>query len=367
VKEARYLIGERRKNEELRRRKVWNKTTTLSRQLNHKGWQTLVTKLDRAALTKAEANEAQERHFDAVDEVLKNKSNSLSRSYVSSKSNSNESMSDARGASGYCLASMAQEDDNDEPEPGEDVCVDHINDQIMQYKYCLRWLSACKSALNKSRARKKRSTDPQHKETRAKRSNTKGEATALPTSVITHTRKCTSVRARKRLYTCSICDRTLSNKANLSRHMLTHEPGKPICCDKCRVSFTSNPDNKPNNLSSVCPSCTLINTDNNPNVVLIPTPKSVARTNHEPIPTNQDEEQERTTQNRNVNGRIKYYKVIGGVLHEQPNSHIPVPTINGDNVRHAGHTERQVLHQNQLIFSSIPSPSELNIGLLNAL
>ena len=94
MKRARYLIGERRKIGQLRRKKVRNKTTTLSQQLNHKGWQALVTNLDRAALTKADAIEAQERHFDAVDEVLKNKSNSSSVSYLSSKSSSDKSMSD---------------------------------------------------------------------------------------------------------------------------------------------------------------------------------------------------------------------------------------------------------------------------------
>jgi hypothetical protein len=138
VRETRYLIGQKRRNEELRRKAVRNRTTTLSRQLDNKGWQTLVTKLDRAALTKTEVIEAQERHFDAVDEVLKNESNSSNGSHVSSKSSDNDSMSDIRGASGYCLVSMAQEDENDEPEPGEDPCVDHINTQIMQYAYCLR-------------------------------------------------------------------------------------------------------------------------------------------------------------------------------------------------------------------------------------
>ena len=76
----------------------------------------------------------------------------------------------------------------------------------------------------------------------------------------------------------------------------------------------------------------MVNTDNRPDVILIPTPKNVATTNHESIPTNQDEEQERTTQNRDVNGRIKYYRVIGGVLYEQPNRHIPDLTINGDSM-----------------------------------
>jgi hypothetical protein len=36
-------------------------------------------------------------------------------------------------------------------------------------------------------------------------------------------------------------------------------------------------------------------------------------------------------------------------------------------MRQTEHTERQIVHQNQLIFSSIPMPSELNIGLLNTL
>ena len=100
----------------------------------------------------------------------------------------------------------------------------------------------------------------------------------------------------------------------------------------------------------------MVNADNRPDVILIPTPKNVATTSHEPIPTNQDEEQERTTQNRDVNGRIKYYRVIGGVLFEQPNRLIPDLIINGDNMRHTENTERQNSHQNQVIFSSIPTP-----------
>ena len=85
VKETRYQIGQKRRNEELRRKEVRSRTTMLSQQLDNKGWQTLVTKLDRAALTKAEAIEAQERHFDAIDEVIKNESNSSNVSHVSSK------------------------------------------------------------------------------------------------------------------------------------------------------------------------------------------------------------------------------------------------------------------------------------------
>ena len=59
MRETRYLIGQNRRNEELRRKAGRIRTTTLSRQLDNKGWQTLVTKLDRAALTKTEAIEAQ--------------------------------------------------------------------------------------------------------------------------------------------------------------------------------------------------------------------------------------------------------------------------------------------------------------------
>ena len=36
-------------------------------------------------------------------------------------------------------------------------------------------------------------------------------------------------------------------------------------------------------------------------------------------------------------------------------------------MRHTKNTERQRSHQNPAIFSSIPTPSELNIGLLNSL
>ena len=113
-------------------------------------------------------------------------------------------------------------------------------------------------------------------------------------------------------------------------------------------------------MSGVCPSCALIITDNRPEEVLIPA------ANHNPISTNQNREQGRITRNRNVNG-FKYYTVIDGVLQEQPNTHISAPPNDRNNTRQAGHAERQVLHQNQLIFSSIPSPSELNIGLLNTL
>ena len=131
VRETRYLIGQRRKNEELRRKAARSEAATLSRQLDEKGWETLTTRLDRAALTKTEAIEAQERHFDAIDELIKNESNSSNVSHVSSKSSDTGSMPDIQGASGYCLVSMAKEEEDDEPEPGEDPYVDHINTQIM--------------------------------------------------------------------------------------------------------------------------------------------------------------------------------------------------------------------------------------------
>jgi hypothetical protein len=100
----------------------------------------------------------------------------------------------------------------------------------------------------------------------------------------------------------------------------------------CKSSFTPSPDNQPSSLSNVCPSCALINTDNQPNVVIAPT------TNLSHIPTTQSQEG-RVTRNRNV----------------------------VSNTTQAGQAERQVLHQNQMIFSSIPSPAALNVGLLNTL
>ena len=41
VRETRYLIGQRRKNKELKRKKDRSEAATLSRQMNEKGWQTL--------------------------------------------------------------------------------------------------------------------------------------------------------------------------------------------------------------------------------------------------------------------------------------------------------------------------------------
>jgi hypothetical protein len=112
-------------------------------------------------------------------------------------------------------------------------------------------------------------------------------------------------------------------------------------------------------LSNVCPSCALINTDNQPNVVIAPT------TNLSHIPATQSLEPGRITRNRNVNN-FKYYTVIAGVLQEQPTIQNPTPHV-VSNTTQAGQAERQVLHQNQMIFSSVPSPAVLNVGLLNTL
>ena len=141
--------------------------------------------------------------------------------------------------------------------------------------------------------------------------------------------------------------------------MSRHEPGKPILCGNCKSSFTPSPDNRLSSLSNVCPSCALINTDNQPNVVIVPT------TNLSHIPANQSQEQGRITRNRNVNN-FKYYTVIDGVLQEQPRIQNPTPHV-VSNTTQAGQAERQVLHQNQMIFSSIPPPEALNLGLLNTL
>jgi hypothetical protein len=91
----------------------------------------------------------------------------------------------------------------------------------------------------------------------------------------------------------------------------------------------------------------------------------VPTTNLSHIPANQSQEQGRITRNRNVNN-FKYYTVIDGVLQEKPRIQNPTPYV-VSNTTQAGQAERQVLHQNQMIFSSVPSPAALHVGLLNTL
>ena len=88
-------------------------------------------------------------------------------------------------------------------------------------------------------------------------------------------------------------------------------------------------------------------TINQPNVVIAPT------TNLSHIPTTQSQEG-RVTRNRNVNN-FKYYTVIDGVLQEQPKIQNSTPHV-VNNTTQAGQAERQILHQSQMIFSSIPPP-----------
>ena len=240
VKVTRYLIGKQRERKELKRKTDKGETAPS---------QGLTSKFDKAYSTMTEAVEAQERHYDAVDDLMRKESSSSDVSFISSKSSSVGSIPETQGASGYCLVSMAKgEEEENEPEPGEDPCIDSINIQIKHYEYCTRWLNACKNALNRSRSRKRKGPDQQHEVTSAKRPNIEVEPTTPPPTVITHTNKEPDV-GKQATHACSICDKTLASKRSLTRHMLRHEQRKTTLCSNCKSSYTTDPNNQHSSLS----------------------------------------------------------------------------------------------------------------------
>ena len=55
---------------------------------------------------------------------------------------------------------------------------------------------------------------------------------------------CRKITPSRKPHQCDKCDKVLSSRSNLKKHMITHDTSKPFTCDECEAVFNQNRDLK---------------------------------------------------------------------------------------------------------------------------